>query len=52
MTNLQSITGSLIWAAIAGTLLLVALEPVSTGKGPAPLAFSAKASATSHEAAL
>jgi hypothetical protein len=31
MNNLQSIAGSIAWAATAALLLLAALEPVQTG---------------------
>ena len=32
MTNFQSFAGSFVWAAIAGALMLVTLQPVDAGQ--------------------
>jgi hypothetical protein len=33
MTNLRSLTGSMVWALIAGLLLLATFEPVTVEQG-------------------
>lgn len=38
MTNFRSFAGSLVWAAIAGVLMLATFEPISLDSGDAPVA--------------
>ena len=38
MTNFQSFAGSLMWAAIAGVLMLATFEPVPSQSAQAPAA--------------
>ena len=52
MTNLQSIAGSIVWAAIASALMLVTLQPVDVAQAPQHFQLSAKAPASADHAAL
>jgi hypothetical protein len=40
MTNLQSVAGSFVWAAVAGLLMLATLEPIKVDQKPAALQLS------------
>jgi hypothetical protein len=42
MTNLQSYAASLVWAAIAGALMLVTFQPVDVARQPQHFQLSAK----------
>jgi len=44
MTNFQSVAGSILWAAVAGILMLATFEPVGSHHPQAP--------AAAHRAAL
>ena len=51
MTNFQSFAGSFVWAAIAGALMLVTLQPVDAGQQQQSVQLSANA-APADRAAL
>lgn len=50
MTNFQSYAGSFVWAAIAGALMLVTLQPVDVGQHQQSVQLSAKTAPADHAA--
>ena len=48
MNNFQSFAGSLIWAAIAGVLMLATFEPVESGSAQTHVQLAAKAPIAAH----
>lgn len=49
MTNLQSFTGGLVWAAVAALLMLVTFEPVSIEQKASAAALQVTAEAQAAE---
>lgn len=52
MTNFQSFAGSLVWAAVAGALMLVTFAPVGPDAAQSRVHIAAKAQVASSHTAL